>query len=55
MNTQKQKQIPGTSGNLGRTSMKREVIRVEPLSTYLENWRAPTSAVTRRSATHHCL
>src|SRR5215831_14004479 len=27
--------------------MKREVIRVEPLSTYLERWRAPTSAVTR--------
>ena len=27
--------------------MKRETIRVEPLSTYLENWKAPTSAVTR--------
>jgi 2-iminobutanoate/2-iminopropanoate deaminase len=27
--------------------MKREVIRVEPLSTYLENWKAPTSVVTR--------
>src|SRR6266404_8665545 len=27
--------------------MKREVIRVEPLSAYLENWKAPTSAVTR--------
>ena len=27
--------------------MRREVIRVEPLSTYLENWKAPTSAVTR--------
>jgi 2-iminobutanoate/2-iminopropanoate deaminase len=27
--------------------MQREIIRVEPLSTYLENWRAPTSAVTR--------
>src|SRR5665213_2060034 len=26
--------------------MQREVIRVEPLSTYLENWKAPTSAVT---------
>jgi 2-iminobutanoate/2-iminopropanoate deaminase len=25
----------------------REVIRVEPLSTYLERWKAPTSAVTR--------
>jgi len=28
--------------------MQREVIRVEPLSTYLENWKAPTSAVTGR-------
>lgn len=27
--------------------MNREVIRVEPLSTYLENWKAPTSAVIR--------
>jgi 2-iminobutanoate/2-iminopropanoate deaminase len=27
--------------------MKRELIRVEPLSTYLERWKAPTSAVTR--------
>jgi 2-iminobutanoate/2-iminopropanoate deaminase len=27
--------------------LKREIIRVEPLSTYLENWKAPTSAVTR--------
>lgn len=27
--------------------MKREVIRVEPLSTYLEKWKAPTSVVTR--------
>jgi 2-iminobutanoate/2-iminopropanoate deaminase len=27
--------------------MKREVVRVEPLSTWLENWKAPTSAVTR--------
>jgi 2-iminobutanoate/2-iminopropanoate deaminase len=27
--------------------MKREVIRVEPLSTYLERWKAPTSVVTR--------
>jgi enamine deaminase RidA (YjgF/YER057c/UK114 family) len=24
----------------------REIIRVEPLSTYLERWKAPTSAVT---------
>ena len=27
--------------------MQREVIRVEPLSTYLERWKAPTSAVVR--------
>jgi 2-iminobutanoate/2-iminopropanoate deaminase len=27
--------------------MKREVIRVEPLSSYLERWKAPTSAATR--------
>jgi 2-iminobutanoate/2-iminopropanoate deaminase len=26
--------------------MRRETIRVEPLSTWLENWKAPTSAVT---------
>ncbi len=31
--------------------MKREVIRVEPLSTWLENWKAPTSAVTRHGDT----
>lgn len=31
--------------------MKREVIRVEPLSTWLENWKAPTSAVTRHGET----
>ncbi len=31
--------------------MKREIIRVEPLSTYLENWKAPTSAVTRNGNT----
>src|SRR6202021_4030182 len=27
--------------------MKREVIRVEPLSSYLERWKAPASPVTR--------
>jgi 2-iminobutanoate/2-iminopropanoate deaminase len=27
--------------------MKREVIRVEPLSSYLEKWNAPLSPVTR--------
>lgn len=31
--------------------MKKEVIRVEPLSTYLENWKAPISAVTRSGDT----
>lgn len=31
--------------------MKREVIRVEPLSTYLEKWKAPASAVTRHGDT----
>ena len=32
-------------------SMPREIIRVEPLSTYLERWKAPTSAVTRHGDT----
>ncbi|MFC4590839.1 RidA family protein [Sphaerisporangium corydalis] len=31
--------------------MSREIIRVEPLSTYLERWKAPTSAVTRSGDT----
>jgi 2-iminobutanoate/2-iminopropanoate deaminase len=31
--------------------MKREIIRVEPLSTWLEKWKAPTSAVTRHGDT----
>jgi 2-iminobutanoate/2-iminopropanoate deaminase len=31
--------------------MKREVIHVEPVSTYLEKWKAPTSAVTRSGDT----
>ena len=31
--------------------MTREVIRVEPLSTYLERWNAPTSAVVRHGET----
>lgn len=29
--------------------MKRETVRVEPLSTWLERWKAPTSAVTRHN------
>lgn len=31
--------------------MEREIIRVEPLSTRLENWGAPVSAVTRADDT----
>ncbi|KXU93965.1 translation initiation inhibitor [Caballeronia megalochromosomata] len=31
--------------------MAREIIRVEPLSTWLERWKAPTSAVTRHRDT----
>jgi 2-iminobutanoate/2-iminopropanoate deaminase len=31
--------------------VKREIIRVEPLSSYLERWKAPTSAVTRHGDT----
>jgi 2-iminobutanoate/2-iminopropanoate deaminase len=32
-------------------TMAREIIRVEPLSTWLKNWKAPTSAVTRHDST----
>jgi 2-iminobutanoate/2-iminopropanoate deaminase len=31
--------------------MRREIIRVEPISTYLERWKAPTSAVVRHGDT----
>ena len=31
--------------------MAREIIRVEPLSTWLERWKAPTSVVTRHGDT----
>ena len=31
--------------------MKHEIIRVEPLSSYLERWKAPTSVVTRYGET----
>jgi 2-iminobutanoate/2-iminopropanoate deaminase len=31
--------------------MKREVVRVEPLSSYLERWKAPASVVTRHGDT----
>lgn len=30
-----------------KANMKREIIRVEPLSSYLDKWKAPTSAVAR--------
>src|SRR5262249_12612756 len=30
-----------------RAPMAKEIIRVEPLSTWLENWKAPASPVTR--------
>jgi hypothetical protein len=32
--------------------MTRQIIRVEPLSAYLEPWKAPTSVVTRRVQTN---
>ena len=31
--------------------MKREIIRVEPLATYLERYKAPTSTVTKHGET----
>lgn len=31
--------------------MKREIIRVEPISTYLENWKAPASVAVRAGDT----
>ena len=31
--------------------MNREIIRVEPLSTYLEHWKAPVSAIARAGNT----
>jgi hypothetical protein len=33
--------------------MKRQIIRVEPLSTYLERWKAPTSGATHRNRSAH--
>ena len=32
-------------------TMSREIIRVEPLSTWLERWKAPTSAMTKHGDT----
>ena len=34
-----------------RKSIKREIIRVEPLATYLEKYKAPTSTVTKHGDT----
>ncbi len=31
--------------------MAKEIIRVEPLSSWLERWKAPTSVVTRHGDT----
>jgi 2-iminobutanoate/2-iminopropanoate deaminase len=42
---------PRMAGNPRNAHMKREIIRVEPLSTYLEKWKAPTSAATRHGDT----
>jgi 2-iminobutanoate/2-iminopropanoate deaminase len=36
---------------LKENNMAREIIRVEPLSSWLERWKAPTSAVTRHGDT----
>ena len=33
--------------------MKREIIRVEPLATYLEKYKAPASMVTKHGDTIH--
>jgi hypothetical protein len=32
--------------------LKQEIIRVEPLSTYLDRWKAPTSAITAVNAVY---
>jgi 2-iminobutanoate/2-iminopropanoate deaminase len=42
---------PRTAGNPRNAHMQREIIRVEPLSTDLEKWKAPTSAATRHGDT----
>jgi 2-iminobutanoate/2-iminopropanoate deaminase len=39
---------PGIKGGI---AMKREIIRVEPLATYLERWKAPTSTVVKHGNT----
>jgi 2-iminobutanoate/2-iminopropanoate deaminase len=42
----------GDGRRKGRTVVaKREIIRVEPLSSYLERWKAPASMVTRHGDT----
>jgi 2-iminobutanoate/2-iminopropanoate deaminase len=45
------KGFPEKSKKQQEKTLKREIIRVEPLSTYLEKWKAPTSAVTRHGET----
>jgi 2-iminobutanoate/2-iminopropanoate deaminase len=42
---------PIESHGTKESALERETIRVEPLSTYLERWKAPTSAVTRHGHT----
>src|SRR5690242_6508145 len=37
--------------SLKEKHMAREIIRVEPLSTWLERWKAPTSVATRHGDT----
>jgi 2-iminobutanoate/2-iminopropanoate deaminase len=44
------RQMPISQSSL-ENAMKKEIIRIEPLSTYLERWKAPTSAVTRNGGT----
>lgn len=41
----------GAAPSSRRKSMKREIIRVEPLATYLEKYKAPASMVTKHGDT----
>jgi 2-iminobutanoate/2-iminopropanoate deaminase len=40
-----------TASSWRTTDKKREIIRVEPLASYLEKYKAPTSTVTRHGDT----
>jgi 2-iminobutanoate/2-iminopropanoate deaminase len=51
LQSQESKHAVSTNLRQGILVMKREVIRVEPLSTFLERWKAPTSAVIRSGDT----